>query len=304
MSRDPAVPYPGTVWVQATLGAAVLLCGLGAGGTARAQDPPAGYQAIIGDAVEEFSDGHWAEARAQFERAHALFPNARTLRGIGMCAFELGDYPAAVRFLDQSLGDTRRALTDAQRDETQALLARARAYVGHFLVRTQPPGGEVRVDGEVASLDADGRITLGIGEHVLTARAPGYRDARRRVQVGGGEDLEVTLPLRAAGLGDPPVVSLALFVAGAAVWLVEPFSIGWWIDREGAVSSCASPPDGLRCDNGAILAEQRDAAIATSVAAAATGLAVAAVGLVIWLAGGGDAGSDEVACGPSLGCRF
>lgn len=279
----------------------------GVAATGVAQEPPREYAAIIEDAVDEFDDGHWAEARAHFERAHALFPNARTLRGIGMCAFELQDYPDAVRFLDRALGDARRALTDAQRAETEALLARARTYVGHFLFTTRPPGAELRIDDEVPAIERDGRVTLSVGVHAVVVRAPGHREARRRLEVGGGEDREIAIELRPSGLGGPPLASVALFVAGAAVLLVEPFSIGWWVERDAAIASCASPPEGLRCDNAPVLAEQRDAAIATSVAAAATGLALAAVGLVFWLAGEGGAEAEALACAPApggVGCRF
>ncbi|MCB9591775.1 MAG: hypothetical protein H6719_03490 [Sandaracinaceae bacterium] len=273
-----------------------------------AQEPPADYSAIIEDAVSEFSEGHWAEARAHFERAHALYPNARTLRGIGMCAFELRDYPAAVRFLDQSLGATRRPLTDEQRADTQELIARARSYVGHFLVTTTPPGAEILVDDEVPSRGVDGRLMLALGEHVLVARAPGHREVRRRLDVGGGEDRELELRLPPSGLGDPPLLTIAGFVAGGAVLLVEPFSVGWWIDRESAISSCANPPAGTRCDNAAVLNDQRDAAIVTSVVAGVVALGVAAIGLVLWIVDSeGAAGSASLACGPQaggVGCRF
>ncbi|MBX3271881.1 MAG: tetratricopeptide repeat protein [Sandaracinaceae bacterium] len=274
----------------------------------RADDePPAGYQAIIREAVREFDAERWAEARAHFERAHALFPNARTLRGIGMCAFEQRDYPAAIDLLERSLRDARRALTAAQRAETEDLLGRARVYVGSFRIVTDPPGAELRVDGEVPARAEDGRVTLAVGEHELLARAPGHHEARRRLRVGGGEDREITLRLRPAGLGDPPLASVALFVAAGATLLVEPFAIGWWVERDDAIAACAAPPAGLRCDNAEVLAEQRDAAIATTVAVAVTALAVAAVALVIWLAGGTDAAPAELACGAAPGgasCRF
>ena len=49
------------------------------------------YEAMITDGLAEFQAQRYAEARALFERAHALSPNARTLRGIGMVAFEMRD---------------------------------------------------------------------------------------------------------------------------------------------------------------------------------------------------------------------
>ena len=50
-------------------------------GTASAQESE--YDRLLDDAVAEFGQGHWTEALAFFGRAHAILPNARTLRGMG-----------------------------------------------------------------------------------------------------------------------------------------------------------------------------------------------------------------------------
>ena len=288
----------GVAWLA--LGSAVL--GVA---PAAAQEPPAAYRAIIADAVSEFDEGRWPEARALFERAHALYPNARTLRGIGMCAFEMRQYADAIRHLGWALTEPRRALTDAQRIETEALVERAGTFVGRFRVTTDPPGAEVRIDGETPRRGEGGSVMLSVGEHTVVARAPGRDDATRRLTVTGGEDETVALTLARAGLGAPSDVSIVLFVAAAALLLVEPLPIGWWIDRESEVAACQAPPTGTACTNGSTLGEQRDAASVTSVALGVVALGVAATGLVLWLVG--DRPDEAVACGPSglgVGCRF
>ena len=86
---------------------------------------------LIGDAVAEYDAGHFQEARALFRQAHESPPTARTLRGIGMCSFELRDYVEATRSLGASLRDTRRPLTERSRNGTRRLLlARAHTFVG------------------------------------------------------------------------------------------------------------------------------------------------------------------------------
>jgi len=78
------------------------------------------------------NDGRWQEARALFQQAHEEYPNARTLRGIGMAAFEMRDYVGAYRALMQALASEERPLTRRQRRATQALLEETRAFIGRF----------------------------------------------------------------------------------------------------------------------------------------------------------------------------
>ena len=93
---------------------------------------------LIGDAVAEYDAGHYQEARALFRQAHEKQPTARTLRGIGMCSFELRDYVEASRNLSASLRETRRPLTSEQKRHADALLARANTFIGRFTVKVQP----------------------------------------------------------------------------------------------------------------------------------------------------------------------
>src|SRR5688500_11195422 len=113
---------------------------------AHAQEAPAAYRPLIDDAVREFSEGHWEEARALFRRAHDLYPNARTLRGIGMASFELRDYLSALRALRESLTDRRQPLTAEQRSRVDELLDRTRAFIATYRVRA-PSGATIIVDG-------------------------------------------------------------------------------------------------------------------------------------------------------------
>jgi hypothetical protein len=151
-------------------------------------EPPAGYREAIDAAVAEFADGHHAEARALFRRAHELLPNARTLRGIGMCAFELRDYAEAVRMLGAALDDPRRPLTDEQRAQVGAALARAEAFVGRYEV-SLPAGAALHVDASAtpAVLEADGTLLLSLGVHTVTTRRDGLPLGEVRVEVRGGE---------------------------------------------------------------------------------------------------------------------
>src|SRR5689334_2350734 len=83
------------------------------------------YARTIAAALRAFNLHHWDDALALFEQAHAQKPNARTLRGMGQCQYELHHYAAAASYLTQALIDSRNPLPPDQRNTTADLLARA-----------------------------------------------------------------------------------------------------------------------------------------------------------------------------------
>jgi hypothetical protein len=178
----------------------------GAASEAGAEPPPAvqaSYRGIVARAVSEFDTGQIAEARALFLRAHELWPSARTLRTLGMTAFELRMYPRAVEELQAALDDPRRPLPQDQRTQVQTLIEQARGFVGRYRVRLSPRDAELLVDGVPHGVDG---IVLSVGEHTLLARAPGYGELRRGLTVQGREDEELALSLEAA---TPPLARAA-----------------------------------------------------------------------------------------------
>jgi tetratricopeptide (TPR) repeat protein len=186
--------------------ALVLLCVAwllplpGAAQSRRTGAEPAGYRTAIGAAIEEFDLNHFTEAREHFARAHALFPNARTLRGLGLCDFELRRYVAAVQYLKEALASDVKQLDGKLRKETEAMLVRAAGYVGTLRVQAQPAEALVSVDGISVTPAPDGSMLLEVGDHVLEVRATGFVTQRRELQVRGGQDERVDIALAAIAL--------------------------------------------------------------------------------------------------------
>ena len=172
----------------------------GAAQSRRASAEPAGYRTASGAAIEEFDLNHFTEAREHFARAHALFPNARTLRGLGLCDFELRRYVAAVQYLKEALASDVKQLDGKLRKETEAMLARAAGYVGTLRVQAQPAEALVSVDGISVTPASDGSMLLEVGDHVLEVRATGFVTQRRELQVRGGQDESVEIALAAIAL--------------------------------------------------------------------------------------------------------
>jgi hypothetical protein len=174
-------------------------------GLASTPAEPAGYAEAISGAIDEYQAGHFAEARALFMRAHALLPNARTMRGLGMVEFELRNYASSMHWLEQALACKVRPLDPALNAQTEQLLARARGFVGRFELRLRPSDARVLVDGAVAELGPDRVLELDVGDHLLEVRAPERASDRRTLHVNGGEwtALEISLPEQARLTGEP-----------------------------------------------------------------------------------------------------
>ena len=169
---------------------------------------PDAYRQTIDDAVQEFADGHWEEARALFKRAHELQPNARTQRGMGMADFELRMYVQAIGELNAALVDTRKPLDDAMRSSVNALIDKAGKFVGRLRLQLEPADAKLRVDGKEMVADSDGSFLLDVGPHTIGASALNFKPSNLRVNIEGDTEQSVRLqlePLIAAATGVPAI---------------------------------------------------------------------------------------------------
>jgi tetratricopeptide (TPR) repeat protein len=149
--------------------------------------PTERYQVLVDEALTEYERGDWEEAAALFGRAHALQPSARTLRGLGLSAFEARHYADAMRYLSAALSDTRRALTAKQRDEVGATLERAKLFAGYLTLRLEPSTATSSLNGRPLELAPDGGVAVDPGWLDLEVKADGYEPLMRHIRVGAGE---------------------------------------------------------------------------------------------------------------------
>ncbi len=182
----------------ATLG---CLLSLALATPSEAQAPLEDYDTVVNQAVVEFDAGSWEEARVLFRRAHEIEPSARTWRGLGLTAYELRKYVDAIAEFEAALADPRKPLTQKQRSQVQALLAKARQFVSVYRISIEPGGADVLVDGQVAELK-EGQLYLDPGTHTVVVRAPGYAEARKDLSVEAGATAELSIQLEVAGQED------------------------------------------------------------------------------------------------------
>lgn len=165
----------------------------------------ASYEDTIRHAVEEYSLGHWTEARFFFARAHALNPNARTLRGLGLTCYESRNYVEAIGYFNQALQSSEQPLTDKMRTDIAQLLQQAQQFVTRVIVTLEPANSEVEVDHVARELGSDRVVLLDPGEHQLSVSAEGHRAEQRTLNAEGGE-LHLEFRLRPAD-GGPALVT-------------------------------------------------------------------------------------------------
>lgn len=164
-------------------------------GSSSSSGEDAEYRSVVEEALQEYNRGNWEEAAALFERAHRLNPSARTLRGMGLTAYEARRYVDAIKYLSDALSETRRPLTQAQREEVSSTLERARRFVAHLRLRIGPAEAKVAINGQIVQPDSRGDVTTDPGLLDVEISADGYESALKRVRLtaGGDEELNVQL---------------------------------------------------------------------------------------------------------------
>jgi hypothetical protein len=175
----------GTLWIAAS--AAAQAEADSAGG--------ASYETTVEEALREYERGRWEEAAALFRRAHQQNPSARTLRGLGLAVYEGRHYPDAIRFLSESLSDTRRPLTQKQREEVTATIERAKLFVGYLKLTVVPESASVTINGQPIHRDASGTTITDTGWLDVELSAPHFKTMLRRVQVNPGDQQSLNVHL-------------------------------------------------------------------------------------------------------------
>jgi hypothetical protein len=282
-------------WLRSVPFACALLLPLMAAASARADDPKAEestYDMLVKKGIAEYDRGNWLEAKVYFGRAHALHPNARTLRSLGMTAYELRSYVEASKYFREALASTQRPLTDSMRVQVEDTLRQAQSFIGTVRLTLEPANAELLVDGQAPERDAQGRLLLDAGEHELTASADGCDDETRKLnaQAGSNPDETWTLPQlpESIALPTPPApkkpaeapgffggldtqqkVALGIGAGGVVTWIVAGSLTAVMLAKNGASND--GHCDGNACDARGV--ELRDSARDFGDAATVTAIA-------------------------------
>lgn len=159
--------------------------------------------------VTLYKESKFSEALAEFQRAYEIAPHPLVLYNIAGCHRELSSYGEAVRFYRRFLEEGQQVVSKLRLDNAQRELDDILARIARVTVKLDgPAGAELSLDGEpLGTMPLEMPLILPPGEHELTARAAGYREARRKVRVASGDELEIELTLTELPAEPAPVVS-------------------------------------------------------------------------------------------------
>jgi hypothetical protein len=152
------------------------------------------YDTVLDDAVEAFDRQDYGRARVLFERALALRPNARVLRGLGIAALHLKRFTSARRELKAALTDTRQPLTADQREGVTKLLSWMQSQLGTVHLQLRPTYARLTI-GEEQLVATE--LVLEPGAHQLRVSSDGFEPQERTLQVAAGEEQTLTITLAA-----------------------------------------------------------------------------------------------------------
>jgi hypothetical protein len=158
-------------------------------------ETPPGYAQLVEQALAEYEAHNYFEARSLFTRAHALFPNARTQRGLGIVEFAVRNYDLAADYLQQALDSKDRPLTGELRQQTVNLLEQVHGFLARVELRVEPAAARVLVDNESYTPTEGKTLSLKVGDHIIEAQLEGYTTERRTLRIQGRETLRVVMIL-------------------------------------------------------------------------------------------------------------
>ncbi len=185
--------------------------------TCHADDAKARARVLFNQGVAEYEAGEPRAALASFEAAYRLAPHPAVRINMANCFEQLGRLVESVfnyeRFLEESGGQ----VTDVQRADVEAAIARLSRRIGTLIVSVVPDDAELRIDGLIPKRLPSGAVQLPTGRYEVTLTARGFLGAQRTVLVTGRQETRLSVTLESESESGPAVAA-----AGGAVTAERP----------------------------------------------------------------------------------
>jgi hypothetical protein len=172
---------------------------------ARAQAPNKPLSESLQGAAKEayssakilFSNHDFAGALTKYGQAYQQSEDARLLYDMAICEKNLHRYARMGTLLRQYEREEGAALSGDEKRIVDDALAAIKNLVGAVTLDVNEAGAAVRVDGEAAGrTPLAGALVLDLGTHTIAVAKEGFEPIERRVEITGGTDIELALPLR------------------------------------------------------------------------------------------------------------
>jgi hypothetical protein len=161
-------------------------------------------RALIEQGKAQRLAGDEAGALASFERAHALAPSPETFGSMGASEYNLNRMVEAEAHVTEALRSGSDPWVQRNRAKLTSILQTVKSQLGWLELVGTPAGAEVEVAGRaVGRLPLPGRVRVIAGEVNVRLAMPGYRVARRDVDVDYDQVTRINIDLEKATTGDP-----------------------------------------------------------------------------------------------------
>lgn len=165
--------------------------------------------------------GSYREAAIEFEAAYRLAPHFAVLFNLGQAYVALARPVDAVEVLRRYLTEGGSALPPSRRSEVQAIIRQQEGRISTVTVEANVDGAVLLIDGvTVGRSPLPAPVRVARGAHQFTAVLEGYRATPRTVDIGGEDNVRVSMRLERepmagarasagavvppAGIGTPP----------------------------------------------------------------------------------------------------
>lgn len=141
-----------------------------------------------------FDQGRYQDALGYFDRAYQLSRRPQLLYNLGQVHDRLRHDEEALTAFQQYLKQVPGAENRAEVEHR--IQAMRQAMYGSLHFTLTPANAEVWIDGEAKPLDNTGRIQVTTGSHEILVRAAGHDELRQRMNVRGGDMIELPISLQ------------------------------------------------------------------------------------------------------------
>ncbi|WP_437787420.1 PEGA domain-containing protein [Sorangium sp. So ce1097] len=183
--------------------AAALLAPLPFGSLAAAQPGGPGEVQRREEARAHFQRGialrdqeRWAEALAEFQTSRSLFMTLNGTTNAAACLIQLERYLEAIALYESALRDFSERLKGEDKRDILLVLKLLHNAVGAIGITGAEPGATVLLDGVPrGELPLGAPLRVPRGPHTIRVVKAGYQPFEQRLDVGGGETVQVTARL-------------------------------------------------------------------------------------------------------------
>lgn len=137
--------------------------------------------------VRLYQDANYSAALIEFEASNELVPGAASLQNIALCQKAMFRYAAAADTLDLLLSTYGSTLSANEQATVTAAKEELQSLTRHLRVHASPVDALVKLDGEPMTQEQlKAGLRVNVGEHQLSASAPGYATKSVPVRLASG----------------------------------------------------------------------------------------------------------------------